>query len=68
MVMEPGHPPASPIQVNFNLQVQNVITTKNANIDVVNVGNQVVAHPPTGTTSTTTTTTARSCTTRSTRH
>ena len=46
VVIEPGRPPAPPIQVNFNLQVQNVITTKNANIDVVNVGNQVVARPP----------------------
>ena len=45
VVIEPRNPPPSPIQVNFNLQVQNVITTKNANIDVVNVGNQVVVHP-----------------------
>jgi hypothetical protein len=45
VVIEPGSPPPPPIQVNFNLQVENVITINNTNIDVVNVDNQVMVLP-----------------------
>jgi hypothetical protein len=45
VVIEPRNPPPPPTQVNFNRQVQNVITAKNTTIDVVKVGNQVVVRP-----------------------
>jgi hypothetical protein len=39
--VDPANPPTPPTQVDFNQQVQSVITTHSANIDVVNG----LAHP-----------------------
>jgi hypothetical protein len=43
--IDPATPPKPPTQVDFNQQVQSVLSAHNSNVDLVTAGNQALARP-----------------------